>query len=146
MERLLISSATSLLFNLTLKERLEQGLFNRLLRGDIAKKHETGGLFHVSDPAKERERADRLEISPTGPIWGKKMMEARDEAGTLEKEILRRQGLTPDIFRKQPGSRRALRIPLQEISLHGEPDGLRLEFFLPKGSYATVLLDEVMKA
>ncbi|MCK5657987.1 MAG: tRNA pseudouridine(13) synthase TruD, partial [Deltaproteobacteria bacterium] len=25
-------------------------------------------------------------------------------------------------------------------------EGLRLEFFLPKGSYATVLLDEIMKA
>jgi tRNA(Glu) U13 pseudouridine synthase TruD len=27
-----------------------------------------------------------------------------------------------------------------------EKEGLRLEFFLPKGSYATVLLDEIMKA
>jgi tRNA pseudouridine13 synthase len=145
-EKLLISAATSLLFNLTLKMRLERGLFARLLRGDIAKKHETGGLFHVLDPAKEQERADWLEISPTGPIWGKKMMETRDEAASLEREILRCQGLTPDIFRKQPGSRRALRIPLREISLREEPDGLRLEFFLPKGSYATVLLDEIMKA
>jgi tRNA pseudouridine13 synthase len=145
-EKLLISSVTSALFNLTLRERMERGLFARLLRGDVAKKHQTGGLFHVADPAKEQERADRLEISPTGPIWGKKMMEARDEAGTLEEEILRGQGLTPDIFRKQPGSRRALRIPLREISLRMEPDGLRLDFFLPKGSYATVLLEEIMKA
>jgi len=145
-EKLLVSSSTSLLFNLTLKERLERGLFTRLLRGDIAKKHDTGGLFHVIDPAAEQERADRLEISPTGPIWGKKMMEARDEAAALEREILGRQGLTPDIFRKQPGSRRTLRIPLKQITLREEPDGLRLEFFLPKGSYATVLLDEIMKS
>ena len=144
-ERLLVSSSTSLLFNLTLKERLERGLVTRLLRGDIAKKHDTGGLFHVIDPAAEQERADRLELSPTGPIWGKKMMAARDEAAALEREILDRQGLTPDIFRKQPGSRRPLRIPLREITLREEPDGLRLEFFLPKGSYATVLLAEIMK-
>jgi len=145
-EKLLVSSSTSLLFNLTLRERLERGLFTRLLRGDIAKKHDTGGLFHVIDPAQEQERADRLELSPTGPIWGKKMMAAREEAAALEQEILDRQGLTPDIFRKQPGSRRALRIPLKEITLREEPDGLRLEFFLPKGSYATVLLDEIMKS
>jgi tRNA pseudouridine13 synthase len=145
-EKLLVSASTSLLFNLTLKERLQRGLFTRLLQGDIAKKHDTGGLFHVVDPAAEQERADRLEISPTGPIWGKKMMEARDEAAVLEREILERQGLAADIFRKQPGSRRALRIPLKQITLREEPDGLRLEFFLPKGSYATVLLDEIMKS
>jgi len=145
-EKLLVSSSTSLLFNLTLRERLERGLFTRLLRGDIAKKHDTGGLFHVIDPAEEQERADRLEISSTGPIWGKKMMEARGEAAALEREILDRQGLAPAIFRKQPGSRRALRIPLQGITLCEEPEGLRLEFLLPKGSYATVLLDEIMKA
>ncbi|MGE5310803.1 MAG: tRNA pseudouridine(13) synthase TruD [Nitrospirota bacterium] len=145
-ERLLVSASTSLIFNLTLKERLERGLFTRLLQGDIAKKHDTGGLFHVVDPALEQERAERLEISPTGPMWGKKMMEARDEAAVLEREILERQGLAPDIFLKQPGSRRALRIPLKEITLREESDGLRLEFFLPKGSYATVLLDEIMKS
>jgi tRNA pseudouridine13 synthase len=145
-ERLLVSSSTSLLFNLTLKERLERGLFTRLLQGDVAKKHDTGGLFHVVDPAREQERADRLEISPTGPIWGRKIMEARDEAAVLEREILERLGLTADIFRKQTGSRRAFRIPLKQIALREESDGLRLEFFLPKGSYATVLLDEIMKS
>jgi tRNA pseudouridine13 synthase len=145
-EKLLVSASASLLFNLTLRERLERGLFTRLLQGDIAKKHDTGGLFHVVDPAQEQERADRLELSPTGPIWGKKMMEARDEAAVLEREILERQGLAPDIFWKQPGSRRTLRIRLKQITLREEPDGLRLEFFLPKGSYATVLLDEIMKA
>ena len=145
-EKLLVSAATSLLFNLTLKERLERKLFTRLLQGDIAKKHDTGGLFHVVDPAQEQERAERLEISPTGPIWGKKMMGARDEAAVLEREILERQGLAPDIFRRQPGSRRTLRIPLRGVTIREEPDGLRLEFFLPKGSYATVLLDEIMKS
>jgi tRNA pseudouridine13 synthase len=143
--KLLISATTSLLFNLTLKERLEQGLYVRLLKGDVAKKHGSGGLFVVVDPVVEQERADRLEISATGPIWGKKMMQARDEAGALEAEILKRQGLTADLFGKQPGSRRPLRIPLRDTAIRREAAGLRLEFFLPKGSYATVLLDEIMK-
>lgn len=144
-QKLLISALTSLLFNLTLKERLEQNLFSRLLPGDIAKKHDTGGLFLVSDPAKEQPRADRLEISATGPIWGKKMKRAKNEAGELEEKILSEQELTPDVFHKQPGSRRSLRVVLREVTLLQKPDGLRLEFFLPKGSYATVLLDEIMK-
>ncbi|MFP3869618.1 MAG: tRNA pseudouridine(13) synthase TruD [Syntrophobacteria bacterium] len=143
--KLFISAFASLVFNFTLKERMERGLFTRLLQGDIAKKHPTGGLFRVSSPAAEQKRADCLEISATGPVWGKKMMQPGDEARDLEEDVLRRQGLTGDVFRKQPGSRRSLRVPLEEISLHQEPSGLRLEFYLPKGAYATVLLDEIMK-
>jgi tRNA pseudouridine13 synthase len=144
--KLLISSYSSLLFNFTLKKRMEQDLFTKLLPGDIAKKHDTGGIFLVSDPEKEQPRADRLEISATGPIWGKKMKRAGDAAAALEEKILSSQGLAPDVFRKQPGSRRSLRIALKEVNVSQENEGLRLEFFLPKGSYATVLLDEIMKA
>jgi len=143
--KLLISACSSLLFNLTLKDRMERDLFTRLLPGDIAKKHDTGGLFLVSDTAKEQPRADRLEISATGPIWGKKMKRAQAEAGGLEERILTSQGLTPDVFHKEPGSRRSLRVVLRELTMRTESEGLRLEFFLPKGSYATVLLDEIMK-
>jgi tRNA pseudouridine13 synthase len=143
--KLLISSYSSLLFNLTLKYRIEQELFTRLLPGDIAKKHDTGGLFLVTDAAKEQPRAERLEISATGPIWGKKMKKAGDEAAALEEKILFSQGLKPDVFHKQPGSRRSLRVILREFSMEQEVKGLRLEFFLPKGSYATVLLAEIMK-
>ena len=144
--KLLVSSYSSLLFNFTLKERMEQDLFTKLLPGDIAKKHDTGGIFLVSDPEKEQPRADRLEISATGPIWGKKMKRAGDAAAALEEKILSSQGLTPDVFSKQPGSRRSLRIALKEVNLSQENEDLRLEFFLPKGSYATLLLDEIMKA
>jgi tRNA pseudouridine13 synthase len=143
--KLLISAYSSLLFNLTLKYRIEQGLFTRLLPGDIAKKHDTGGLFLVSDAAKEQPRAERLEISATGPIWGRKMKKAGDQAAALEEKILSCQGLTPEVFHKQPGSRRSLRVVLKEFSIQPEMEGLRLEFFLPKGTYATVLLDEIMK-
>ena len=144
--KLLVSSYSSLLFNFTLKKRMEQHLFTKLLPGDIAKKHDTGGIFLVSNPEKEQPRADRLEISATGPIWGKKMKRAGDAAAALEEKILSSQGLTPDVFRKQPGSRRSLRIALKEVKVSQEKEGLRLEFFLPKGSYATVLLGEIMKA
>ena len=143
--KLLTSAYSSLLFNLTLCQRIEQGHFTRLLPGDIAKKHDTGGLFLVTDAAKEQPRADRLEISATGPIWGKKMRRAGEEAGALEEKILTAQGLTPDVFGKQPGSRRSLRVALREVTIKQELEGLRLEFFLPKGSYGTVLLDEIMK-
>ncbi len=44
-----------------------------------------------------------------------------------------------------PGTRRHNLIYLDDLTAVWEPDGLRLAFTLPAGSYATVLLREVMK-
>ena len=44
------------------------------------------------------------------------------------------------------GTRRHNLVYLDDLAAAWEPDGLRLTFTLPAGSYATVLLREVMKA
>jgi tRNA pseudouridine13 synthase len=43
------------------------------------------------------------------------------------------------------GTRRHNLVYLDDLTSTWEPDGLRLSFTLPAGSYATVLLAEVMK-
>ena len=43
------------------------------------------------------------------------------------------------------GTRRHNLVYLDDLTAEREPDGLRLSFTLPAGSYATVLLAEVMK-
>ena len=43
------------------------------------------------------------------------------------------------------GTRRHNLVYVDELDANPEPDGLRLTFTLPAGSYATVLLREVMK-
>ena len=93
----------------------------------------------------EAERALRLEISATGPLFGKKYPEAQGAARALEDEILARFDLRREDFRARRGARRPIRVPLTEWHLEESPEGLWLAFFLPKGSYATSLLREVMK-
>jgi tRNA pseudouridine13 synthase len=44
------------------------------------------------------------------------------------------------------GTRRHNLVYVEDLSATREPDGLRLTFTLPAGSYATVLLREIMKA
>jgi tRNA pseudouridine13 synthase len=44
------------------------------------------------------------------------------------------------------GTRRHNLVYLDDLTSVWEPDGLRLSFTLPAGSYATVLLAEVMKS
>ncbi|MGC8968882.1 MAG: tRNA pseudouridine(13) synthase TruD [Thermus sp.] len=144
LKRFLIGSLQSLLFNDWVALRLERGLFDRVIPGDWAKKHATGGEFLVEDPG-EAERALRLEISATGPLFGKKYPEAQGEARTMEDEVLARYGLKREEFRARRGARRPIRVPLSEWQVEEGPEGLWLSFFLPKGSYATSLLREVMK-
>ncbi|GBD22825.1 tRNA pseudouridine synthase D [bacterium HR29] len=145
LERLLVSSVQSLLFNEWLAERMRRGLFDRFLEGDVAKKHATGGEFTVTEPETERERLLRFEISPTGPIFGRKMREAAGPARAFEDEILARYGLARQAFGRRRGDRRFARVPLREWSVEPSPEGLWVSFALPKGAYATAVLREVMK-
>ena len=145
LKRFLIGSLQSLLFNDWVALRMERGLYDRVVLGDVAKKHATGGEFLVQDPARESERALRLEISATGPLFGKKYFESEREARALEDEILARYGLSREEFNARRGGRRPIRIPLSEAEVEESKEGLWLRFFLPKGSYATSLLREVMK-
>ena len=147
MTRLLISAYQSRLFNDYLALRMERGLFDKILLGDLAKKTDTGGMFVVEDAAQEQARFDRREITFTGPLFGYKMRQPQADALALEAEILARSPVTPEQWRKHrtDGNRRIGRIFLQPIVVKPHPLGLRLTFYLPKGAYATILLREIMK-
>lgn len=145
LKRFLIGSVQSLIFNEYLAERLRQGLYDRFLKGDIAKKHATGGEFLVEDPDRENPRAKALEISATGPLFGKKYFEAEGESRAFEDQILARFDLSREDFSARRGARRPIRVPMDEAEVEPAEGGVWLSFFLPKGSYATSLLREVMK-
>ncbi len=145
LKRFFISALQSQLFNYGLKLRLERGLYGRVLLGDWAKKHDTGGVFAVEDVEIENERAARLEISATSPLYGKKVRVSEGEAGALEEEVLAHFGLRWLDFRSRKGSRRITRVVLSEVEVEPTEDGYWLSFFLPKGSFATNVLREVMK-
>ena len=145
--RLLISAYQSQLFNDYLTLRIQRGLFDQILLGDLAKKTDTGGMFVVEDVDTDQARFDRREITFTGPLFGYKMRQPQADALALEAEILETSPVTPEQWRKNrtDGNRRVGRIFLQPIDVKPYPHGLRLSFYLPKGAYATILLREVMK-
>ena len=146
LRKYLLSSYQSYLCNRYLVKRIEKGLFNKILLGDIAKKHETGGLFWVEDPELDQQRFDSKEISFTAPMFGYKMSKPKDKSLALEEEILAEMGLDVQEFRTQrvKGTRRIGRM-LPEITVSDPSDGIQLEFTLPKGGFATTLLREFMK-
>ncbi len=144
--RLLVSAVGAWLFNEYLDWRIDHGFFLRALKGDIAKKRETGGLFTVEDPETDSRRLEAGEIDITGPIYGSKLWMAQGVPGEKERALLEEEGLTLEVFKpfRSPGTRRLLRVTPREVEVDQEGDSLILSFFLPAGSYATVLLEELM--
>lgn len=147
--RMTVSAVQSALFNRCLALRMDRGLSATVLPGDVLQKTQTGGLFNCTDAAVDQARLDAGEVRLTGPVWGFKMMEAREEAGELEHAVLDEAGLDPRSFRTfaklAEGTRRALFIPPGDLDARAHPDGIALEFALPKGCYATVLLREFVQ-
>jgi len=147
--RLYLSALQAELFDRLLTMRLSS--IERLWPGDIAWKHANGACFRVEDPQREQPRADRFEISPTGPLFGRKILLASDQAGLLEQGLLDSSQLRPADFQlggglSMDGERRPLRVPLEQVDVVRDGDGLRLGFVLPRGSFATSVLREVMKS
>ncbi|HEV7301400.1 MAG TPA: tRNA pseudouridine(13) synthase TruD [Tepidisphaeraceae bacterium] len=151
--RLWVSALQSKLFNDVLAARINS--FDKVELGDLAWKHETGSVFRVEDLPAETTRAAAFEISPTGPLIGYRMTLPEGHPLEVEQSVFTTLGLAPDAFR-QPGQHRikGARRPLRvrptdtELSAGVDDDGayITVAFTLPAGSFATVVLGEVMKA
>lgn len=159
--RLFANALQSFAFNRVLSERLRDGTLDRLAPGDLAWKHDNGAVFSVDDAlARDQttiERLARLEISPSGPLWGPKMTRASGETDARELAALDAMGVTLDdviAWERRtkiglPGARRPLRVPLVDPDAEGGVDEhgeyVRVAFELPAGAFATMVLREIMK-
>lgn len=156
MKRLAISAVQSELFNRVLIERLKQGMLATVMDGDVAQKTDTHGVFAV--PADElaecQARLERAEIMLTGPMVGPKMIAPERAAKEFEERVFAESGFDISLFEQQKrlasGARRPLMVDTGELSValetRDEQEVLVLGFSLPSGSYATVLLREIMKS
>jgi tRNA pseudouridine13 synthase len=145
--RFAISALQSAVFNEVLDSRPMP--VSRLEVGDVAMLHESGGQFLVEDLAVEQVRADAFEISPTGPIFGNRVIEPAAGVAERETRALAKFGVSLAEMRPPPGirlrgARRALRVRPSGATTRELDDGLWLDFALPSGSYATVLIREVL--
>ncbi len=119
----------------SLKGTKAQANFFKLVEGDVMMHYPYGRLFYVEDLATEAKRFESKDIAPAGLLPGKKTQLAQSTAGLLEAPFVEEMALN--------GARRYAWVQVTEITKNyvEEKAHYELSFVLPKGAYATNVLD-----
>lgn len=145
-----LSAARSALFNAVLAARVRAGDWASGRDGEVWMLDGSQSVFGP-EPATPglAARAARLDIHPTGPLWGRGELRCAGasrelELATLEAFADLRAGLEAAGLKQE---RRALRVRVAGLAWHWPAPGeLALAFELPPGAYATGLLAELGEA
>ncbi len=143
LKKFFINAYSSHLFNAWLAQRVllqsDPKLASHpfaLLEGDIFFNIKKGNFFSPSQLSSVSKSFMDKEVLPTGLIPGRNIQRAAKDAGQLESQF-------DDIAFYNQGHRRTAFIYPQDcdFSYHNDQKSVTLTFTLPKGSYATVLLE-----
>lgn len=144
-----LSAARSLLFNAVLAERVAEGSWEHLEPGDLASLDGRASFFPVAAADDTlAARCARLEIHPTGPLWGRGAPPSGGRVLELERRIAARFPTECELVAAagMEQERRSLRLAVRDLRWHREPeapDCILLEFRLSRGAYATAMLREL---
>jgi tRNA pseudouridine13 synthase len=142
-----LSAARSVVFNAALAARVDDGSWDRLLAGDLANLDGRGSIFSVEAPDETLAgRCARLEIHPTGPLWG--TGRPATGAGVLELEMRVGAEFAAECAvcaaAGMSQERRSLRLRVAELRCAAEPEAVLLRFRLTRGAFATAVLRELV--
>lgn len=124
MQKLMLSALQSELFNYYLIKRISHGALYQRFDEDVTIYQEV-----------------------TGPLFGEKMLTPSGtpllwEEETLQENQLKREELVHELL---PGGRRPILVLPENLTYKLSDERLELSFFLPKGSYATIVTREFTK-
>lgn len=141
-----LSAARSLAFNGVLAARVRAGHWDRLLAGDVLNLDGTGSVFRDDQGAGLPDRVARGDLHPTGPLPGRGGMAPAGAAGELESAALAPfVGLIEALAAAGvEAERRALRVLPREFEWTWRNSELALGFLLPRGTFATAVLREIV--
>lgn len=142
-----LSAARSVIFNAVLAERLNAGTWNQLLDGDVVNLNGSGSFFlaeTIDDTL--RDRCQRLDVHPTGPMWHGNALLSKGATAELELKTAQSHAVLAEGLSKArlDPERRPLRVPVRELQWRIEGTDVRLQFRLQRGSFATAVLHELI--
>jgi len=135
-------AAKKLQFPLELVKVLaKQPQFFKLFIGDVIMPYPYGKTDFVKDMQQSAQAFEQKKISPTGLLCGANVIRARSDAYHLEEEY------DDTELSSLKGDRRFAWIWPKEVETKydNEAKKLTVDFYLPKGSYATTFLEEIGK-
>ena len=140
-----LSATRSEIFNLIVAKRIELGLAQQVLHGDILQLNGSHSWFMVDeseDLAQLQQRLAQQDVLLTAPLIGEEEKSAVD----FEHEIFAQHQALFALMRQErmKAARRPILMQPQQFQWQFEPNGLRLQFALPAGSYATALIRELV--
>jgi len=157
LRKLWVNAMQSKIFNTVLESRIEDATWDTLLIGDLVWNHKGGGrTFEALEEEIYSEdlqsRLKSIAISPSGPLWGAKMRKPSGGVLRRELEVLTSFGLDESIMQSMRsyavGARRPLRVQVGNpqtnagIDQHGQY--VDVQFALPAGSYASVVIEHIL--
>ena len=140
-----LSAARSEIFNLIVSKRMELNLAQQILVGDVLQLNGSHSWFVVDeseDLAQLQQRLAQQDVLLTAPLIGEEEKSAVD----FENEIFAQHQALFALMRQErmKAARRPILMQPQHFQWQFEPNGLRLQFALPAGSYATALIRELV--
>ena len=165
LQALFVQAYQSYLFNRFLSERIKSGFsLDSAEVGDYVVNVERSGLpmVNAAKVASEEAVAETNELVKAGrmrvalPLIGIKQKPSQGVMGQIQRRILEEEGIRTENLRVNEiskvsgrGGLRAILTPVQDFKLHGissqRESQMNVSFMLLRGSYATVLLREIMK-
>lgn len=140
------SAARSAGFNAIVAAHLSAERWLTVSVGDVVSLSGRGSHFSVTETelASIETRIDSGELDPTAPMAGRQTKTSPEQA-TVESTILETDPELIDwmrgVFRDE--ERRATRLLPKQLEAEVSGNTLELSFWLPKGSFATALLNEI---
>lgn len=143
---LYLSAARSWIFNIILSERVSAGNWDRRIDGDVFMLDGRSACFKDDASTDLDQRLQQGEIHPSAVLWGDGETMATHACAAIETAAVDRfpvfkQGL---VAARVESQRRAMRLLVSDIECQPQASDLVLSFSLQAGSYATMVLREII--
>lgn len=143
----LLSTGRSAIFNRVLAQRVAEQTWNTAQVGDVLGFTTSRSFFIAGDDECQDPRLAMLDVHPTGPLWGDGALLSQANAAQCEQAVA---AIWPELCAwleraNLQQERRILRLPVRDLSWSfPDQDCLQVQFILPPGCFATVVLREMV--